>query len=70
MIRLLRLDELVDRYRVFSSSRAKKAAAFRKISRSSRKTFTSRLRRFNSSLSELATEPLPAPACYTHCLSA
>src|SRR5690606_27334846 len=70
VLSLLRLDELVDRYRVFSSPEAKKAAAFRRISRSSRKTFTSRLRRFNSSLSELATEPLPAADFSTHCLRA
>src|SRR5689334_23390192 len=65
---LLRSDEPVDRYRL-SLSRAKKAAAFFKMSRSSRNTLTSRPRRRSSSRpspERPARPPPPIAPCFTH----
>ena len=67
VIRLLRLNEPVHAWRVGRSSSAKKAAAFRRISRSSRTILFSRFKRRISALSSTAAGFSRFSAARTHC---
>src|SRR5579871_1040616 len=69
MVRLLALHELVDPHRNPLLSWAKKAAAFFRISRSSRKMRFSRRKRRSSSCSSLVSPSLRLPASRSACLS-
>jgi hypothetical protein len=66
---LVRLHESEERFGVATFSLANQAAAFERISRSSRRRRFSRRSRVNSSRSALVRPPSPAPASRSACLT-